>query len=403
MYDEPLQISVTGLSSQQDVVLRARATDDRGNDFTSWAEFRADHSGQVSVWQDAPLRGSYSGVQPMGLLCSMTPVIKYKKFTKTSALRPHLVHFSVHDKQTDLTLAQETNERCILGNGVQREVVTERGFTGVLFTPPGPGPFPAVLDLCTFSSEKRAALLANKGFLVMMVPVYTLKLNQSQRLQLDQHEAAVQFLLGHHKVGSAQVGVVARSKGGDLALSLAAFVRGVGAVVWINGCSANVNLPLFYKQEQILPALQADLSKCTPISSEVYMVKNVLPVPTSREHHETLVPIEKASARFLFVAAEDDLNWDSVAFMQQMVERLKRNKRDNYEMISYPGAGHLLEPPFSPLIALGFHEIAKKPVLWGGEPVAHVDAELHLWKKIQEFLSKHLYMKYEPIKATAKL
>ncbi len=30
------------------------------------------------------------------------------------------------------------------------------------------------------------------------------------------------------------------------------------------------------------------------------------------------------------------------------------------------------------------------PVLWVGEPRSHVAAEIHLWKKIQEFLRTHL-------------
>uniref|UniRef100_A0A8C6UHX1 Acyl-coenzyme A thioesterase 1-like n=1 Tax=Neogobius melanostomus TaxID=47308 RepID=A0A8C6UHX1_9GOBI len=393
MFDDPLQIRVTGLSSPQDVVLRASATDEKGSNFNSWAEFRADHSGQVDLSRDAPLSGSYSGVQPMGLLWSLSPEVPHRKFFKTQALSPHVVHFSVVNKQDGQILVQETNERCILGDGVQRQTVTEQGFTGVLFTPPGSGPFPAVLDLPTFPSEKRAGLLANKGFMVMTVPVFPGKLDQTERLHLDQYEAAVQYLLQHSKVGSAEVGVMGLSKGADVALSLASFVRGVGAVVAINGCSAAAQLPLFYKQQQILPALRPDLSKCIALPSGLYMVKNAMPIPTSAEHRDTVVPIEKASAQFLFAASEDDQHWDSVAFMEQMVERMKHHGRNNFEAISYPRAGHILEPPFSPFEASGFHGVLKMSVLWGGEPAAHARAEEQLWKKIQEFFRKHLNCK----------
>uniref|UniRef100_A0A8C6UQI2 Uncharacterized protein n=1 Tax=Neogobius melanostomus TaxID=47308 RepID=A0A8C6UQI2_9GOBI len=358
MFDDLLKIRVTGLSSQQDVVLRASATDEKGSNFNSWAEFRADHSGQVDLSRDATLNGSYSGVQPMGLLC------------------PHMVHFSVVNKQDGQILAQETNERCILGDGVQRQTVTEQGFTGVLFTPPGSGPFPAVLNLSTSPTEKRAGLLANRGFVVMTVPIFNRKADQTERLHLDQYEAAVQYLLQHSKVGSAEVGVMGLSKGTDVALSVASFVRGVGAVVSINGCNP--------------PALRPDLSKCIALSSGLYMVKNAMPIPTSAEHRDTVVPIEKASAQFLFAASEDDLNWDSVAFMEQMVERMKHHGRNNFEAISYPGAGHILDTPFSPFEASGFHGVFKMSVLWGGEPAAHARAEEQLWKKIQEFFRKHL-------------
>uniref|UniRef100_A0A8C6UHY4 Uncharacterized protein n=1 Tax=Neogobius melanostomus TaxID=47308 RepID=A0A8C6UHY4_9GOBI len=273
----------------------------------------------------------------MGLLWSLSPEVPHRKFFKNQALSPHVVSFSVVDKQDGQILAQETNERCILGDGVQRQTVMEQGFTGVLFTPPGSGPFPAVLDLPTFPSEKRAGLLANKGFVVMTVPVFTGKPDQTEWLHLDQYEAAVQYLLQHSKVGSAEVGVVARCKGANVALSLAAFVHGVGAVVAINSCSANVELPLFYKQQQILPALRADLSKRIALPSGLYMIKNAMPIPTSAEHRDTFVPIEKASAQFLFAASEDDQQWDSVTYMEQMVERMKHHGRNNFEVISYPG------------------------------------------------------------------
>uniref|UniRef100_A0A3B3ZLX3 Acyl-coenzyme A thioesterase 1-like n=1 Tax=Periophthalmus magnuspinnatus TaxID=409849 RepID=A0A3B3ZLX3_9GOBI len=389
LFDEPLQVTMTRLKPNQEVELRASATDEKGKCFRSWAVYRADHAGQVDLSRDAPLRGSYRGVQPMGLLCSITSEVSHKYFLKTQALSPHQVNLSVHDR--DLLLTQETNHRCILGNGVQRQTVTEAGFTGVLFTPPGPGPFAALLDLCTFLSEKRACLLANKGFVVLSLSLYSdPKVDRDTELHLDQYEEAVLYLLRHAKVGSAEVGVVARSKAADVALSLAAFVRGVGAVVWINGCCANVEVPLFYRQRQLLPALRPDMSKIIKTDSGAYLLKPATPIPCSEAHLQTVIPIEKASAQLLFVASGDDLHWDSAAFMEQMVERLKLHGKNNYEAILYPGAGHLLEPPFSPFIVSSFHGVAKTAVLWGGEASAHVAAEEHLWKKIQEFFRANL-------------
>uniref|UniRef100_A0A8C6SE70 BAAT/Acyl-CoA thioester hydrolase C-terminal domain-containing protein n=1 Tax=Neogobius melanostomus TaxID=47308 RepID=A0A8C6SE70_9GOBI len=235
----------------------------------------------------------------------------------------------------------------------------------------------------------------------MIVPIFTGKQDQTKRLHLDQYEAAVQYLLQHSKVGSAEVGVMGFSKGADVALSLATFARGVGAVVAINSCSANAHLPLFYKQQQILPGLPADMSKRIALPSGLYMVKNALTISTSAEHRDTVVPIEKASAQFLFAASEDDQHWDSVAYMEQMVERMKHHERNNFEVISYPGAGHFLEPPFSPFEASGFHGVLKMPLLWGGEPAAHARAEEQLWKKMQEFFRKHL--KCEANRANANL
>lgn len=65
---------------------------------------------------------------------------------------------------------------------------------------PGEGPFPAVLDLCTFMSEKRASLLANKGFVVLAVEVYIKKIENTKEIHLDRFEEAMDFLRQQPKV-----------------------------------------------------------------------------------------------------------------------------------------------------------------------------------------------------------
>lgn len=401
LFDEPLQVKVAGLRSHQVVQLKARATDEKGTDFSSWAVYRADQNGEVDLCTDPSLSGTYTGVHPMGLLWSLKPDKLHLRFIKTKSSSPHVVKFSVHDEERDMLLAEETNERCLMGNGVKRQTVKEGNVRGALFTPPGDGPFPAVLDLWTFMSEKRASLLANKGFVVLTVPVYTDKPDNIKQLHLDHFEEAVQFLQRQPKVGSKGVGIISFSKGGDLALSLAAFVKGIEAVIWINGCCANVAFPLFYKKRQILPALMPDLTKIMPTVSDTYILKRCVPDPRAEENMDTVVPIERATAQFLFVASEDDLNWDSKAYMEQMVERLKHHGKDNFETVCYPLAGHLLEPPYGPFIVSGIHYIGGLAMLWGGQPEAHAAAEVHLWRMIPDFLRTHL--RCDSTEAKAKL
>ncbi|XP_040025683.2 acyl-coenzyme A thioesterase 6-like [Gasterosteus aculeatus] len=398
MFDEPVQVKVAGLRSRQMVTLRARSTDEKGVVFSSSATFRADGSGQIDLERDPSLGGTYTGVEPMGLLWSMRPDTLHKDFRKTKSLNPYVVKISVHDQEKEeggRMLAEETNERLLIGDGVIRRTVREGNIRGALFTPPGEGPFPAVLDLYTFSgglSEKRASLLAGRGFVVLTVALYGNidRARNIKEIHLDYLEEAVEFLKKQYKVGSKGVGVISLSKSGDLALSMASYLQGVEAVVWINGCSANTLLPLYYKKSQILPALMIDLSKLIPTESEAFNTKKVLNDPCAEENEETLIPVERAEGRFLFVASEDDLNWDSKAYVDMMVERLQRNGKDNFESVCYPGAGHCLEPPYGPYCPSGFHGVVGGPVLLGGEAWSHAAAEVHLWKKIQEFFRTHL-------------
>lgn len=137
---------------------------------------------------------------------------------------------------------------------------------------PGGGPFPAVLDLYTFGgglSEKRASLLASHGFVVLTVALYghdDMARNISE-VHLDYFEEAIEFLRKQDKVGSKGVGVISVSKSADLALSVASYLPDVEATVWINGCCANIFLPLHYKRSQIHPGLMFDSSKMIPTES----------------------------------------------------------------------------------------------------------------------------------------
>ncbi|CAG5896367.1 unnamed protein product [Menidia menidia] len=389
LFDEPVKVKVAGLRPRQVVTLRARSTDERGVVFSSSASYQADGGGEIHLDRDPSIGGSYVGVEPMGLLTSLRAEALHKDFHKNTALHPHIVNFSVHEEEGGI-LAEATNERLLMGDGVIRLPVKEGNMCGVLFTPPGRGPFPAVLDLCTFMSEKRACLLANKGFVVLAVPVFGHTPVNSRKMHLDHFEEAVRFLQRLPEVGGRGVAVISRSKGGDIALSLAAFVPGVQAVVWINGCSANVGIPLYYKGQLILSSLMFDFSKVIPTETGASVIKYAVDNPLDEESKGSLVPIEGAAGRFLFAASEDDLNWDSKAYMEDMVERLKRHGKTNFERVLYPKAGHLLEPPYGPHCPSALHGMLSFPVVWGGEPKAHAAAEVHLWAKIQEFLKTSL-------------
>ncbi|XP_062413920.1 acyl-coenzyme A thioesterase 5-like [Pungitius pungitius] len=409
MFDEPVQVKVAGLRSRQVVTLRARSTDEKGVVFSSSATVRADGSGRIDLERDPSLGGTYIGVESMGLLWSMRSDTLHKRFQLHSSLNPYVVKFSVHEEEGGM-LAEATNERLLIGDGVIRRPVREGNIRGVLFTPPGLGPFPAVLDLYILGggfSEKRGALLATRGFVVLTVVAYGYDNlpKKIDEIHLDYFEEAIQFLrkqdegssqsfegffVAHFMVGSKGVGVISISKTGDLALSMASYLQGVRAVVWINGCSANTLLPLYYKKSQILPALLFDLSQLIPTESGAFNGKKVLNDPGAEENEATLIPVERAEGRLLFASAEDDLNWDSKAYVDMMVERLQRHGKDNFESVCYPGAGHYLEPPYGPYCPSSLHGVVGRLVLWGGEARSHAAAEVHLWKKIQEFFRTHL-------------
>src|ERR1700710_2028337 len=72
-FDTPSHISADDLRPGERAVLYVSSTDARGVRWSSSATYIADRTGQVDLGRSAPVAGSYSGVNPMGLFEAMTP------------------------------------------------------------------------------------------------------------------------------------------------------------------------------------------------------------------------------------------------------------------------------------------------------------------------------------------
>ncbi|HEY6747640.1 MAG TPA: acyl-CoA thioesterase/BAAT N-terminal domain-containing protein, partial [Mycobacteriales bacterium] len=72
LLDQPVTVSIGGLQADRPVTVTATATDAVGGAWSSSADFRAGGDGRLSLDQ-APVGGSYSGANPMGLFQFMAP------------------------------------------------------------------------------------------------------------------------------------------------------------------------------------------------------------------------------------------------------------------------------------------------------------------------------------------
>ena len=73
------KIIVAGLEPSQKITLGANIVGDSGEIFQSHAHYIADKHGEIDVHHDSSLGGSYSGIEPMGLLWSMKQAPGQKK------------------------------------------------------------------------------------------------------------------------------------------------------------------------------------------------------------------------------------------------------------------------------------------------------------------------------------
>uniref|UniRef100_A0A3Q2XHZ5 Acyl-coenzyme A thioesterase 1-like n=1 Tax=Hippocampus comes TaxID=109280 RepID=A0A3Q2XHZ5_HIPCM len=385
---------VKGLAPHKQVELRSRLVDDKGVIFKASALYQADEKGLVDVSSTPSLGGSYTGVEPMGLWWSMRPDTPHKKLVKKNVLSPTLVEIAVHNGATGEKIASEINERQYMMEGMKRIPVREGRVRGVLFIPPGEGPFPGIVDLYTFGGglgEQRASLLANKGFVVLALAYYCYQdlPKYPNNLDLEYFEEAVNCLLDHPKVDGPGLGIISMSHSGALALSMSSFFTCIKATVCINGCNANTVFPLHYK-DIVIPPLPHFFENIRMAESGLIDIIDVTPDPTLGENRASLIPIQRANCHFLFAVSEDDHNWKSCLFAEQATEMLKSHGKDSFQVVSYPKAGHLLEVPHMPFCPSSFHAALGRAVVFGGQPKAHSWAQLDLWERVQEFFKRHL-------------
>ncbi|XP_042218787.1 acyl-coenzyme A thioesterase 5-like isoform X2 [Homarus americanus] len=406
LHDEPVSIRVHGLNPGQDVTLQASMKDSKGINFLSYAHYRADSSGQVDVSKLESLGGHYKGIFPMGLIGSLVPApneYKYTRFFKRDVENPNIVKMTVHKGHLSdealcspvvgEPLATLTHLRHYMSPGVQRIPVRFGKVRGCLFLPPGNGPFPGVIDMFGSAGgllEYRSAQLASRGFasLALAFFAYDDLPKHLEEFNIAYFEEAVEFLLKQEKVFGDGVGVIGTSKGGDLALSMAAFIPSVHACIVINCC----NTPSV-KGLRVRDCFYTPLNhvfRNVRVSDEgVVFGKEIAQDP--RLHPESIIPIEKSQSAFLFLVGSDDQNVKSEFFAQLSYQRLRDHSYPkHYEVSSYPGAGHLIEPPYSPHTPISFHNSYALPLIWGGTSKHHTLAQVQAWSKVLDFLRVHL-------------
>ncbi|XP_009069043.1 PREDICTED: acyl-coenzyme A thioesterase 1-like, partial [Acanthisitta chloris] len=263
-----------------------------------------------------------------------------------------------------------------------------------LFLPPGKDTFPGVIDIHGLARglfEHRASLLANHGFATLALAYYQYEdlPQKPTELHLEYFEEAVNYMLQHPQVKGPGVGLLGYSKGGELSLAMAAFLKNITAVASLNGPVAITMLPLCYKDKTIPSmALNEQLVKVT--DSGIFDYSDALTDPFQAPGNQSLIPLEKAEAQLLFIVGQDDHIFNSNYHATEICKLLQAQGKENFQILSYPGTGHCIDPPFFPLYPVGDHPVLHKRTVMGGEPGAYSTAQVHIWPQIQAFFRKYL-------------
>uniref|UniRef100_A0A671YLB5 Acyl-CoA thioesterase 19 n=1 Tax=Sparus aurata TaxID=8175 RepID=A0A671YLB5_SPAAU len=385
-----------------------------GHSWEAFGHYTSNATGTVNVSEDPSLGGTYSGVEQMGLLWSLRPVPGRKpglRLRKMNVQTPMEVTISVYQgHQTEgfmdqVPLASVVVERWYMAPGIRRILITEDGLTATLFLPPGPGPFPGLLDLWGGEGkllEYCAALLASYGIASLGLDYLTPKITMETGKLMDKQyfETAYRLLEQHPQVLSSRIAMLGLSLGASMTLKMAVYSQ----VIKVRLCAVCIS----GSHVQPIGGSLDDVYVCTIYrnmgkrrtgkNNEMINRDLLLPIPTD----PTLkVDVGRLKCPLLLVLGDDDQNWpaqESALDMKQIMEQAGNSHL--LTVLSYPNAGHLIEPPYTPHFrASSFNSVQSTETvmtLWGGEMVAHSRAQEDAWRKMLDFLRENLFSGSNP-------
>ncbi|XP_033634166.1 acyl-coenzyme A amino acid N-acyltransferase 1-like [Asterias rubens] len=409
MIDQQVAIKATGMKANSHVTIRSVAekkTDEIIERFESHAHYKAGDNGEVSVPDQAASGGLYTGTEPMGLFWSMVPSPGERlgvRFILRDATKPMVVQLSLYEGLLDTAALQTTEpkataaaERWYMGKDVERIEVEHGRLRGALFKPKGPGPFPGVIDMFGTAGgliEIRAAALASHGFASYALPYFAYKdlPKGLQNLEAEYFRDAVDWLCDQPYVKPGGVGIVGVSFGATLALQTSAlFPKKVSAVISINGSHVFPIHPMTLNGEE-LPYVPFEGELLKEPVKDVYDIYDCWhKMYELQDEDGTIIKLEKnPKCQYLFLAGEAERQWDSVQNAKISMKRLKRHGCSNYQLLSYPEAGHLLEIPWAPVGSRFWSPATNSVLEHGGTPVGNIRAMEDSWPKMIRFLRRH--------------
>jgi dienelactone hydrolase len=389
LIDQPPRITAVGLRPGQAVTITAQI---RMSPYRLFAQatFLASAHGVVALDRDAPQSGSYSGVDPTGLLWSMLPdsTLADRGVSGAPALEdlpefkppaPVVIGLELRADGRTIAVARVTQE--FRAPGVRRVVLREDGLVGTLFLPPtGRRPSSAILVLGGSEggqSTERAMLLAAHGHAALALAYFRDEGLPSHLadIPLEYFGRALKWLRAQPDVQGAPLAVLGASRGAEAALLIAATFPEVRAVVayapssiaWsgipANGGSGRVSAWTFRGEPVSFAAGKRTLDDQDSVAKYA-------------------IQVERVRGPILLLAGADDQLWPSARMAQMVHERFQRLQHSYAStVLVYPEAGHAIAFPYltvAPRLSLG------------GTVIGTANADRESWRAVLAFLREHV-------------
>ncbi|WJQ84185.1 acyl-CoA thioesterase/bile acid-CoA:amino acid N-acyltransferase family protein [Brevibacillus brevis] len=373
--DVPVHITLSGFVPNQLITLHATLKNGLpGGDLTasSHAIFQADENGSVDLVSQAPLFGTYEGIDPMGLFWSMN--VQTMRFYHAYSLDD----FQFTPRSTEIELTAEVNDKPVAKAVVKRifvsrdvwiQKVTDHGLVGLYFSKPHPEQRPAIVVLGGSeggigSCSQFAALFASHGYPALALAYFQCNdlPDDIRQIPIEYVQRAIHWLQQQPSVHPDKITLFGRSKGAELALVTASIDQHVHAVIALSPSSAvSIGTDKAF----------AGSDTFSPQSSWSFQGG---PLPFVE------IPVEKINGPILFLSSDDDHWWPAAEHCEQMVERLKNHQfAHSVVHLRYPDTGHGIRFPYIP---------TTRTQLNGGTPKNNAYASEHSWREVLQFLER---------------
>ncbi|WP_300542415.1 acyl-CoA thioesterase/bile acid-CoA:amino acid N-acyltransferase family protein [Maricaulis sp.] len=330
-FDRASELRVSGLPPGSEAVLTVTATDGAGQSWWSQNVYRAGPDGIVDPATDAPVRGTYEGVQASGPFWSMVGGDRFH--TSQDA--------DVQIRLSDATghVLAERGVRWLsprAASGISTEALPVSGLAATLYLPDdGTRPLPVVVVLGGSgggSNGERAALLASRGYAALDIAYFGAEGTPAyfvETLPLERFFPAFDRLESHPRVDASRIAVMGRSYGAQLALLLAAHDDRIRAVVAEAPSSVVTATPATYPYGPSASAWS--------IGNQALAFRS----GDGDEPGEAAIPVERIDGPLLLLSGDDDRIWPSGEMSRAIVRRLGRLDFPNdVRHLSFPDAGH---------------------------------------------------------------
>jgi dienelactone hydrolase len=381
MNDEPLALQVTGLRAGQRAIVAVASTDARGLDWVSHATFVANRHGAIDPSRVAPRAGSYSGVQPMGMIdwmsapSSRTSVYFYSWGRPPSAFR-FTVTVARHAVAT--TTVQRFLVPSTMALDVQDVSVDDAGFVGRYIAPQRPGSLHAAILLFGGSEGGMnggllAFTLAAHGYPTLNLAYFDAPGLPATlaNIPLEYFANALTWLGAQSGVDADHLWVMGASRGGEAALLLGArypdLIYGVAALTPSNVVNC------------------ANPPACTmpswTLGGQPVPFTHQFGEPNPTDTPDAVIPVERIRGPVLTLCGGADPLVASCAAVRAIATRLQGAANGQPTLpLAYPDAGHEVNTliPYQP---------SGPSERDGRTPTADMRAREAAWPLVLDFLA----------------